>query len=118
MNAESVELLLRGEDLIESIVGGSVRVKKADDNSSIHRGININLDFSAFTRNFHVSTGKRPHLACDLIEADEIDLEYTDCETVRGVNVHVGPECVIDRVEYSGTLTTDANCTVREKVKI
>lgn len=118
LNAESVELLLRGEDLIESIVGGSVRVKKADDNTYVHRGININLDFSAFTRNFHFSTGKRPHLACDLIEADEIDLEYTDCETVRGVNVHIGPECVIDRVEYSGTLTTDANCSIGEKVKI
>ncbi|MBQ1410364.1 MAG: polymer-forming cytoskeletal protein [Oscillospiraceae bacterium] len=118
LNAESVELLLRGENLIESIVGGSVCVKKADDNSYARRGININLDFSFFKSSFHVSNGKRPHLAADLIEADEIDLEYTDCETVRGVNIHIGPECVIDRVEYSGTLTTDANCTVREKVKI
>ena len=118
LNAESVELLLCGENLIESIVGGSVRVKKSDDNSYIRRGININFDFSAFNRNFHVSNGKRPHLASNLIEADEIDLEYTDCETVRGVNVRIGSECVIDRVEYSGTLITDANCTVTEKVKI
>ena len=100
------------------VVGGSVRVKKTDDDSHILRGININLDLSAFGRKLRVCNGKRPHLASNLIEADEIDLEYTDCETVRGVNVHIGPECVIDRVEYSGTLTTDANCTVREKVKI
>lgn len=120
LNAESVELLLRGENLIESIVGGSVRVKKSDDNSTLRRGmhININLDFSGFHRSFHVSNKKRQHLYSNLIEADEIDLEYTDCETVRGVNVHIGPECEIGRVEYSGTLTTNANCTVREKIKI
>jgi len=120
LNAESVELLLRGENLIESIVGGSVRVKKSDDNSYLRGGahINISLDFTAFNRKFKVSNGKRPHLFSNLIEADEIDLEYTDCQTVRGVNVHIGPECVIDRVEYSGTLTTDANCSIGEKVKI
>ena len=99
LNAETVELAVSGEDLIESIGGGQVTVRRSKN------------CFSLFGR-------KRPHLVSNLIEADEIDLAYTDAQTVRGVNVHIGPECVIDRVEYSGTLTTDANCTVREKVKI
>ena len=99
LNAETVSLVVAGEDLIESIGGGHVTVERG-------RG-----GFFSFSR-------KRPHLFSNLIEADEIRLEYTDCRTVRGVNVHIGPECVIDRVEYSGSLTTDANCTVRERVKI
>ena len=99
LNADTVELGLVGEDRIESIGGGSVRVWRARSRV-----------FGLF--------GSRPHLSAGLIEADEIDLEYTDCETVRGVNVRIGPECVIDRVEYSGILTTDANCSIGEKVKI
>ena len=99
LNADQVELELVGEDEIESVVGGSVKVRKKKGG-------------------FVFSFNKRPHLLCALIEADEIDLEHTDCQTVRGVNVHIGRECVVDRVEYSGTLTTDAYATVREKVKI
>lgn len=100
LNAETVELTLSGEDRIESIGGGRVTVRGG------RRG------FSLFART------KRPCLSAELIEADEIDLEYTDCRTVRGVNVHIGSECVVDRVEYSGTLTTAADAQIGEKVKI
>lgn len=98
LNAETVEIQLAGENRVGSIGGGTVRVVKR----------------SAGFRWFQ----KRPSLNATLIEADEIELEHTDAETVRGVNVRIGPECVIDRVEYSGTLTTAPNCTVREKVKV
>lgn len=99
LNAETVELTVSGEDRIESIGGGSVTVRRR-------------------TGSFGLFSRKRPHLISELIEADEIDLEYTDARTVRGVNVHIGPECVIDRVEYSGTLTTAADAQIGEKVKI
>jgi cytoskeletal protein CcmA (bactofilin family) len=123
LNAETVELQLSGESMIETIVGGSVRVKAGQENGGAQRsGFRIHLDlsipfFGARKLNYD-GGGNRPHLAATLIEADEIDLESTDCETVRGVNVRIGPECVIDRVEYSGSLVTDPNCSVGEKVKI
>ena len=98
LNAETVELLVSGEDLIESIGGGSVTVRQKKSAFSFFR--------------------QRPHLAAELIEADEIQLECTDARTVRGVNIHIGPECVVDRVEYSGKLTTDANASIGEKVRI
>ena len=100
LNAETVEIGLCGDSMIRSIGGGKIQVKKRSGS----------FDIMALIR--------RVHLNCEQIEADEIELEYTDCQTVRGVNVHIGPECVIDRVEYSGTLTTDANCSIGEKVKI
>ena len=100
LNAETVAIELSGDSMIRSIGGGRVQVKKRS-------GSFVILGFK-----------RRVHLNCEQIEADEIDLEYTDCQTVRGVNVHIEPECVIDRVEYSGTLTTDANCSIGEKVKI
>lgn len=101
LNAETVEIELNGDNNVRTIGGGRVTVRRSKD-----RG----FTFLGFR--------KRPRLLSELIEADEIDLEYTDAQTVRGVNVRIGPECVVDRVEYSGTLTTDAYATVREKVKI
>lgn len=117
LNADLVELELTGSDEIESIVGGCVKVKKAD--SAVFRGglsFNFFFDFGKNCKSYF-SKGT-PRLHTELIEADEIELEYTDCETVRGVNVHIGPECVIDRVEFSGALTTAADAVIAEKVKI
>ena len=102
LNAETVEIELNGDNRVASIGGGRV---------SVRRGKNMG-GFSLFGRQ------KRSRLKAELIEADEIDLENTDCRTVRGVNVHIGSECVIDRVEYSGTLTTAADAQIGEKVKI
>lgn len=122
LNAETVELLLNGESAIESIVGGSVKVRRALEGSSKNSrriGIHLDLDLPFLgKRKLNYDSPNRPHLAASLIEADEVDLEYTDCQTVRGVNIHIGNECVIDRVEYSGELTTDPYATVGEKVKL
>ena len=122
LNAETVELVLTGESAIESIVGGSVKVRRAEEGSSKNsRRIGIHLDLNLpflGNRKINYDSSNRPHLAAGLIEADEVDLEYTDCQTVRGVNIHIGNECVIDRVEYSGELTTDPYATVGEKVKL
>ena len=100
LNAETVEIELNGDNAVGSIGGGRVLARNKP------RG------FSLFGRQ------KRNCLKTELIEADEIDLENTDCRTVRGVNVHIGAECVIDRVEYSGTLTTAPDAQIGEKVKI
>ena len=122
LNADSVELELIGESAIESIVGGSVRIRcaaegEAGQNRGIHLHLNLNLPFLG-SRRVDYDKVMRPHLAANLIEADEIELEFTDSETVRGGNIRIGPECVIDRVEYSRSLYVDPNASVREKVHI
>ena len=100
LNAETVEILLNGENNVDSIGGGRVLVQRKTKG------------FSLF------GLQKRACLNTALIEADVIDVEYTNCETVRGVNVHIGAACVVNRVEYSGTLTTAADAQIGEKVKI
>ena len=122
LNAERVELELNGESAIESIVGGSVRVRRAPEGGpGQDRGIHLHLNFSLpflGSRRVDYDRSLRPHLAATLIEADEIELEYTDCETVRGVTLRIGPECVIDRVEYSGSLSVDPSASVGERLRI
>lgn len=52
------------------------------------------------------------------IEADEISLEATTAKTVRGKRVAIGPECHIERVEYSESLQIDPKSVVKEQVKV
>lgn len=110
LNAETVEIWLRGDSAVESIGGGSVQIRRNETS--------MDRIMSNFSLGGLFGGSKRHHLAANLIEADEIQLEYTDAQLVRGSKIHIGPECVIDRVEYSGTLSTDPNATIRERVKI
>jgi cytoskeletal protein CcmA (bactofilin family) len=56
------------------------------------------------------------NLTADTIEGDTIYLENTRAKVVRGANVTIGPDCSIDLVEYSATLTGAAGITSSRKV--
>ncbi|MFN4218492.1 MAG: polymer-forming cytoskeletal protein [Candidatus Bipolaricaulia bacterium] len=62
--------------------------------------------------------GRQIELSTELIEADEIYLEATVAKTVRGKRVTLGPECHIERVEYSESLHIDQKSVVKEQVKV
>lgn len=53
-----------------------------------------------------------------LIEGDEIYLENTHAEVVRGVRVTLGRGCRIGRVEYAETLKVDDEAQVGEREKV
>jgi cytoskeletal protein CcmA (bactofilin family) len=52
------------------------------------------------------------------IEGDTIELQCTVADTVRGGSVIIGPDCVIQTVEYRETLEIHKNATVKQQVKI
>lgn len=41
----------------------------------------------------------------ELIEATEIDIDGIKCENVNGHNITIGPNCIIENVDCSGTLS-------------
>jgi len=52
------------------------------------------------------------------IEGDEVSLEDTEAEVVRGKKVEIGPGCRIGRVEYSESLKVASDAVVKERVKV
>jgi cytoskeletal protein CcmA (bactofilin family) len=56
------------------------------------------------------------NLTADTIEGDTIYLENTRAKVVRGANVTIGPDCSIDLVEYSDSLTGSAGIVSSRKV--
>lgn len=56
------------------------------------------------------------NLTADAIEGDTVYLENTRAKVVRGANVTIGPDCAIDLVEYTATLTGSAGVVASRKV--
>ncbi|MED2041404.1 cytoplasmic protein, partial [Bacillus wiedmannii] len=57
-------------------------------------------------------------LEAELLEGDNIDIDYAHIKTVRGNNVTVGANCEIELIEYTGVLTVDKSANVKEMKQI
>lgn len=107
LNAEIVSIKT-GESLhIGSIGGTQIRVEE-----NVGSG---DLRIFGFTFKNKVKNSK---LTTESVEGDEIYLENTEANVVRGKNVIIGTNCKINRVEYSGTYECHETSTVKETVKL
>ncbi|MBH5318657.1 hypothetical protein I6N90_12700 [Paenibacillus sp. GSMTC-2017] len=102
VNAERVTLFMYGPSTAKEIVGGVVSIKKS-------RGALWN---SLFRKELHAA------LRTNLIEGDDIYVEYATVDVIRGNSVKIGPGCHIGRVEYRSTYIKHAKSNVEIEQKI
>lgn len=57
-------------------------------------------------------------MAVSCIEGDYIQLDHVKAEHVSGIDVTIGELCIIDRVEYSGSIQISPKAVVNEVVKL
>ena len=62
--------------------------------------------------------GAAAELTASSIEGDEIELEDTTADVVRGKRVVIGPGCHIKTVEYIDTLDVHEDAEVEKKTKV
>ncbi|MFD2445369.1 cytoplasmic protein [Bacillus sp. CGMCC 1.16607] len=99
LNAGTIEISLRfGKSTANEIGGEKIVVKKKSGLFPFMKGEGT--------------------LEARVIEGDEIYLENTKAEVVRGKKVHIGTGCNIALVEYQERLTTDSNTIIKENHKI
>ncbi|WP_138496146.1 polymer-forming cytoskeletal protein [Paenibacillus pinistramenti] len=101
LNAESVEIRLHSVSAIREIGCERIDVRR------IERG---------FWKNFSLMGA--PRLKADLIEGDDLYLEDTEAETVRGTRVYIGRGCKIKRVEYKESLQTDEDAVIGTPLQV
>lgn len=100
LNAGTMDIGLRfSVNKAEEIVGGKIIIKK-----------NSSIPFFSF--------GKGGRLEAKTIEGDDIYLENTKADVVRGHHVKIGPGCEIGIVEYSGTYEYKSESVVKENRQI
>ncbi|OPY23848.1 MAG: Polymer-forming cytoskeletal [Methanobacterium sp. PtaU1.Bin242] len=91
LNADELELSLYGPSLANEIGGSEITVKKSGKISFL--GIKSKI----------MPDGKNK-LTADVIEGDDVYLENTTANVVRGNNVTIGSGCKIELVEYKNDL--------------
>ena len=97
IKADQVEIELGGRSKAREIRGSRIDVKSS--------------------RSFFFWNRKGKRLDVELIEGDDISLEATNAQIIRGTRVIVGSRCRIDTVEYSESLEVSPKATVQSQVK-
>ena len=98
LNAENVEFRLCGDSDVGDIGGSSILVRP-EHKRGLYR-----------FRHNELRTGT--------VEGDNVDLEYTVANTVRGNVVRIGPGCKVRRVEFSESLVVSPEAQVKEQVQV
>ncbi|MBM7693403.1 cytoskeletal protein CcmA (bactofilin family) [Peribacillus deserti] len=105
LNADSIEIKLNADSYIKEIGGEEIKIRR----ESMANGLGKLISFLA--------NPKSSTFTSDLIEGDEIYVEFTTAEIVRGNEVQIGPGCTIRRVEYRDELTVDPSSTIKETIQ-
>ncbi|ANS76074.1 hypothetical protein AWM70_17025 [Paenibacillus yonginensis] len=105
LNAETVDIRLHSLSTVKEIGCERIDVRR------IERGGGF-----GFLKNFSLMGG--PRLKVDLIEGDDIFLEDTEADTVRGTRVYLGRGCKIRRVEYRESLQTDDDTVIGQSLQV
>ncbi len=112
LNAESVAVHLDGDSNVEEIGCTKLYVSRRRDEDG-----EFKVKIFNFTL-FSMSRDGKGVLTAETIEGDDIHIEYTKAEVVRGAKVVIGQGCEIGRVEYTDTLEISEGAAVKEQVKL
>jgi len=104
LNAGDIQMTLNGSSVIDEIGGENIRIRKQPG-----------IDFAKWLKVFPFGSNK---LSAQMIEGDDVYVEYTTAKVVRGTNVVIGPGCEIECVEYSAKLDQDKGSKVNKVIQI
>ncbi|MBU3202256.1 polymer-forming cytoskeletal protein [Clostridium estertheticum] len=108
------ELLNAGQITIR--LGGNCFVKEIGGE---HIDIRVNpMDNSIFRKAIDKIFNTRAELTTDLIEGDDIYLQNTNVNIVRGNNITIGTGCNIALIEYKGEISVSDSSIVKDQKKI
>ncbi|MEK3758961.1 hypothetical protein MKZ07_10995 [Paenibacillus sp. FSL P4-0338] len=99
LNAEKLDLTLFGPCRADTVGGGRISIKRSRSGALLR-------------------PGKKLSFTARLIEGDQIELQHTQAQTVRGGSIVIGPGCEIETVEYREVLEVHKSSIVRNTVKM
>lgn len=108
LSADKVEIRLAGRCVAREIGGERIHVERPESLGAALLGGLAKM----------LTGGRTPELRTSQIEGDEIHLENTIAEVVRGTRVEIGPGCKIGSVEYKETLKVHDDADVERQQKV
>ncbi|MGX1436532.1 hypothetical protein [Mammaliicoccus sciuri] len=98
LNADDIEIKVYDHSYIKEIGGNTISIGNPKSPLNLFR------------------SGK--FLESNLIEGDKIDINYVKAKVVRGGDIVIKDNVVVDKVEYSGELTVSPKAKIGETIKI
>jgi cytoskeletal protein CcmA (bactofilin family) len=108
LNADDITVKLYGPSETKEIGGSKIHVQKGGDNKLMEL-----LTAILSPLNFY-----KAHLKAETIEGDDVYLEHTTAQVVRGNTVTIGESCEIDLVEYRTDFKKTPGASVLKDVKV
>jgi len=105
VNAGRMDVLLHGRGKAREIGGESIEIKRKARGPLSRLWTWIMPRFA-------------PELHVESIEGDDIELEYTEAEVVRGNRIRIGKGCSIGLVEYRGELNVHPGAKIGKEAKL
>lgn len=106
LNSDEIDVSVSGNSKVKEMGGEKITIKKSDRGSDF-----IGKLLSSFIMRFG-------SVETEIIEGDDIYLEYTTAKIVRGRNIVIGAGCNIDKVEFTESLDILEDAVVKEKNKL
>ncbi len=111
INSERVELEANSKSTFNEIGASEVKIIRYN-----HR-YPKNSVFSSMMNGLLEIFGLSYKVSGNLIEADSVYVESANIKKISGHDVVVGPNCMIDEVDYTGTLSVDKESLVKQLAK-
>lgn len=105
LNADRIEISLEGKSDIKAIGAETVQIKCGHYGGILKDVIGLFTDHNQ-------------RMYCESIEGDEIYLENTTCDVVRGGKIVIGKGCQIKLVEYTGSLEVQSDGQIETQTKL
>ncbi|WP_298836983.1 polymer-forming cytoskeletal protein [Clostridium sp.] len=106
LNAGQVTIRLGGNCFVKEIGGEHIDIR-------VHH-----IDNSIFRKAIDKIFNTRAELTTDLIEGDDIYLQNTNVNIVRGNNITIGTGCNVGLIEYKGEINISDSSIVKDQKKI
>ncbi|HMK47676.1 MAG TPA: hypothetical protein VK436_13710 [Methanocella sp.] len=106
LNADRIDIRLSGNCKVKEIGGETIRIKRTSW-----------ALFNQILKYIVPRSGFDGRLTTDVIEGDDIYVEYTAAKTIRGNRVKIGKGCDIGLVEYKDSFEQDNDSQIKEHVK-
>lgn len=107
LNAENINIQMFWPSKVKEVGGGQIKIKR------LPKLLN---EFKNMVNYF--KSDELPILTAETIEGDDIHVEYTNADLVRGDHVTIGPGCQIKRVEYRESFYQDPSARIESQQKI
>ena len=112
INSEEVIIQILGHCEVNEIGAGQIKIGK-----------NITVNESGWKKwmSQHISidfSGKEDRLEAKVIEGDDIYIDSATVGIIRGTRIEIGPDAIVERVEYTESIKVHEDAKIGEKIQI